>query len=185
MIDVNLPDFTLLPFAAVLTEVSDAIDAYLLGLEEPHITRLMELDYRLADPRMAPILLSLGLIDQLSRILPESIVETLNSALLEWKREVSDYVASEMDRLDLDVLVYPSVTQTAPRTNNALYLPVGMELAPITGGPSLVVPTGFSERTGMPMSIEIHGRRFDEATVLEVGYAYEQATHHRQRPNLP
>lgn len=185
LIDVNLPDFTLLPFAAILTEEKDALDAYLSGLEEPHITRLMELDFRLADPRMAPLLLGLGLIDQLSRTAPASTVATLNRALLDWKREVSDYVASEMDRLNLDVLVYPPVTQTAPRTNNALYLPVGMELAPITGGPSLVVPTGFSETTGMPMSIEIHGRRFDEASVLEVGFSYEQATHHRRRPDLP
>lgn len=182
---VTLPDFTLLPFATILTEVTSALDAYLAGLEDPHISRLLEMNYLLADPRMAPILIGLGLVDQISRTVPDPALARLNTALLKWKKQVSDYVANEMDRLKLDVLVYPPVTQTAPRTNNALYLPAGMELAPVTGGPSLVVPTGFSEKTGMPMSIEIHGRRFDEARVLEIGYAYEQATRHRRRPDLP
>ena len=185
LVDVELPDFSLLPFAAILTEVSEAMDTYLSGLEDPHISRLIELNYLKADPRMAPILFGLAVVDQLSRVAPEPVVSRLNQQLLDWKKQVSDYVASEMDRLNLDVLVSPPVTQTAPRTNNALYFPLGMELAPITGGPSLVVPTGLSDKTGMPMSLEIHGRHYDEAAVLEVGFAYEQATHHRIRPDLP
>jgi aspartyl-tRNA(Asn)/glutamyl-tRNA(Gln) amidotransferase subunit A len=37
----------------------------------------------------------------------------------------------------------------------------------------------------LPLSLQIAGRPFDEATVLRVGHAYEQATDwHRQRPKL-
>ncbi len=54
----------------------------------------------------------------------------------------------------------------------------------ITAGPALELCNGFS-RTGLPLGMQIIGRPFDEATVLKVGYAYEQATPWRtQRPQL-
>jgi len=50
------------------------------------------------------------------------------------------------------------------------------------GGPSLSVPCGFSAE-GLPIGLQIAGRRWDESTVLRVGHAYEQATDwHRRRP---
>ena len=48
--------------------------------------------------------------------------------------------------------------------------------------PALAVPCGFSE-DGLPLSLQIAGRPFDEATVLRAGHAYEQATEwHTRRP---
>ena len=48
--------------------------------------------------------------------------------------------------------------------------------------PALAVPCGFSEN-GLPLSLQIAGRPFDEATVLRAGHAYEQATDwHTRRP---
>jgi aspartyl-tRNA(Asn)/glutamyl-tRNA(Gln) amidotransferase subunit A len=41
--------------------------------------------------------------------------------------------------------------------------------------PALSLPCGFN-RLGLPIGLQIAGRPFDEATVLRVGYAYEQAT---------
>jgi aspartyl-tRNA(Asn)/glutamyl-tRNA(Gln) amidotransferase subunit A len=56
--------------------------------------------------------------------------------------------------------------------------------AALAGNPALAVPCGFS-REGLPLSLQIIGRRFDDATVLRVGHAYEQATDwHRRRPAL-
>ena len=52
----------------------------------------------------------------------------------------------------------------------------------MTGLPALAVPCGFTE-TGLPLSLQIAGRPFDEATVFRAGHAYEQATEwHRRRP---
>ncbi len=52
----------------------------------------------------------------------------------------------------------------------------------ITGLPALAVPCGFSP-AGLPISLQLAGRPFDEATVLRAGHAYEQATEwHRRRP---
>ena len=56
--------------------------------------------------------------------------------------------------------------------------------ASLAGTPALAVPCGFSA-SGLPLSLQIIGRRFDDATVLRVGHAYEQATDwHRRRPPL-
>ncbi len=50
--------------------------------------------------------------------------------------------------------------------------------------PVLSQPCGFS-REGMPISLSLVGRPFDEATVLRAGHAYESATDwHLQRPAL-
>ncbi len=44
----------------------------------------------------------------------------------------------------------------------------------IVGAPTIAVPCGFSEK-GLPISMQIAGRLWDEATVLRVAHAYEQA----------
>jgi aspartyl-tRNA(Asn)/glutamyl-tRNA(Gln) amidotransferase subunit A len=52
----------------------------------------------------------------------------------------------------------------------------------VTGLPALALPCGFAS-SGLPLSLQIAGRAFDEATVLRVGHAYEQATDwHTRRP---
>ena len=52
----------------------------------------------------------------------------------------------------------------------------------LTGLPALALPCGFSS-SGLPLSLQLAGRPFDEATVLRAGHAYEQATEwHRRRP---
>jgi hypothetical protein len=54
----------------------------------------------------------------------------------------------------------------------------------LTGTPCMSVPCGFSP-DGLPIGLHIAGRAWDEATVLRIGAAYEQATPwHRQHPNL-
>ncbi len=45
----------------------------------------------------------------------------------------------------------------------------------VIGGPALVLPVGFTE-SGLPLSMQIVGRPFDEPTVYRTGYAYERET---------
>jgi aspartyl-tRNA(Asn)/glutamyl-tRNA(Gln) amidotransferase subunit A len=53
-----------------------------------------------------------------------------------------------------------------------------------TGGPALGVLCGFTKE-GLPLSLQIVGRPFDDATVLAAGHAYEQAAGWiKRRPNL-
>lgn len=45
----------------------------------------------------------------------------------------------------------------------------------VTGNPAMSIPTGFS-KNGLPLSMQIVGRAFDEPTVLTIGAAFEAAT---------
>ena len=54
----------------------------------------------------------------------------------------------------------------------------------VLGGPAMTVCNGFS-CDGLPLSLQIIGRPFDDAAVLRIGHAYEKATPWRdRRPNL-
>ncbi|MBI1737136.1 MAG: amidase [Candidatus Rokubacteria bacterium] len=53
--------------------------------------------------------------------------------------------------------------------------------ASLAGLPALSVPCGFSS-AGLPIGLHLMGRAFDEATILRVAHAYEQATDWRRRP---
>jgi aspartyl-tRNA(Asn)/glutamyl-tRNA(Gln) amidotransferase subunit A len=55
-----------------------------------------------------------------------------------------------------------------------------------TGFPGMAVPAGFSTSpAGLPLSIQIVGKPFDEETVYAAGHAYESATPwHERRPTL-
>jgi len=52
----------------------------------------------------------------------------------------------------------------------------------LSGLPALALPCGLAS-AGLPLSLQLAGRPFDEATVLRAGHAYQQATDwHRRRP---
>jgi aspartyl-tRNA(Asn)/glutamyl-tRNA(Gln) amidotransferase subunit A len=60
-------------------------------------------------------------------------------------------------------------------TGNSLTTPFN-----VTAGPALVQCTGFTA-DGLPLSMQIVGRPFDDTTVLRVAHAYESATPWRSR----
>jgi len=53
-------------------------------------------------------------------------------------------------------------------------------LAAIAGYPSITVPMGFIEE--LPVGVSFFGRAWSEPLLLEIAYAYEQATKHRRAP---
>lgn len=54
----------------------------------------------------------------------------------------------------------------------------------LTGHPALAVPCGFNEQDN-PLVLMITGRLYDEATILDIGWQYEQATEwHTKRPDF-
>ena len=73
----------------------------------------------------------------------------------------------------LDALVGSGFSNKCEQPN--IYTPFN-----VTGGPALALCNGFT-KAGLPLSMQIAGRPFDEETVLRVGHAYEQATTWRKR----
>jgi len=88
---------------------------------------------------------------------------------------VRHQLIQDMEKLmtDVDVYVAPSL-----EGDNLL-------LTNLTGHPCVVVPNGFNEKHS-PTSISFIGRLFDEATMLAVAKAYQDATgfHHQHPPEF-
>ena len=81
-------------------------------------------------------------------------------------------------------IVLQAIAGHDPRDPASADRPVPDHLAALASpdlkGVRLVIPAGFDD-TGLPLSLQIVGRHFDEATVLRIGYAYERATPWRER----
>jgi aspartyl-tRNA(Asn)/glutamyl-tRNA(Gln) amidotransferase subunit A len=90
---------------------------------------------------------------------------------------------------DVDVLATPTTPKPATPFTVAYDPELGFprsNMPPfnITGLPTLALPCGFSP-TGLPLSLQLSGRPFEEETVLRLGHAYEQATPwHSRRPTV-
>jgi aspartyl-tRNA(Asn)/glutamyl-tRNA(Gln) amidotransferase subunit A len=99
------------------------------------------------------------------------------------RRTLCEETAAVLGRCD--VLVTTTVPGPAPKIDhvpkyNLIKLPLMTMPWDVTGSPAHAVCCGFSA-DGLPLSFSVIGRPFDEATVLRVGHAYEQATPWRQR----
>jgi aspartyl-tRNA(Asn)/glutamyl-tRNA(Gln) amidotransferase subunit A len=85
-----------------------------------------------------------------------------------------------------DVLLLPTIPICAPRIDEALQnavrnrLVANTRLFNILGTPVCAVPCGFSP-AGLPASLSVAARAFDEASMLEVALAYERATTWQER----
>lgn len=88
-----------------------------------------------------------------------------------------------------DVIVTPGVPFPAARFDQltpAVRAHAGryVRASNVTGLPAAVVPCGFT-RQGLPVSLQMMGRAFDEALILNVAHAYERATlWHTRKPPL-
>ena len=99
---------------------------------------------------------------------------------------------------EVDILIQPTssspagkldfTTGVASKEEAARALVEGSFRGPysLSGAPALSIPCGFTDpgEGGLPLALQIAGRPFDEARVLNVAYAYEQATpwHNRKPP---
>ena len=97
--------------------------------------------------------------------------------------KLRNVVTDEMNRLELDAIIYPT-WNNPPRKIGDMESPAGdnsQRIPPHTGMPGLTVPMGYTYND-LPAGLQIVGRLFSEATLIEIAYAYEQATMHRMSP---
>jgi aspartyl-tRNA(Asn)/glutamyl-tRNA(Gln) amidotransferase subunit A len=74
--------------------------------------------------------------------------------------------------------------EAAPFEKEAVWTPMRTIGFNVSGHPVLAVPVGF--HNGLPIGMQIVGRHHDEARVVQVGHAFEQATDFSlQRPPAP
>lgn len=125
-------------------------------------------------------------IEQGKTILATEYLQKMGSRL-EYIREFD----KALDRLDL--ILAPSIPVVAPRLDEAEVqagrtrestLSALLRLTRpgnIAGLPAISVPCGFHQ--GLPVGLQLIGRRFEDHSVLRAAYAFERATHwHEQFP---
>jgi amidase len=104
----------------------------------------------------------------------------------EFREKLRAAVVALMDSMPLDALVYPTWSNP-PRLIGDLNTPGGDNnqlFAPSTGFPAITVPMGYTHNGTLPAGLQFFGRAWSEPRLLELAYAYEQATHHRRPPTL-
>ncbi len=107
-------------------------------------------------------------------------------------QKVRTLIKQDFDRAfeEVDVVVGPTSPVPAFKIGERVDDPLQMYLADIftisvnlAGLPGISVPCGFA--SGLPVGLQFIGKPWDEATLLRVAYAYEQATDwHTRKPAL-
>ena len=95
-------------------------------------------------------------------------------------------VLEAMARQRLDAVLYPHQRRLVAAIGGEQQERNGV-LSNGTGFPAITLPAGFSAPTataplGVPIGLELLGREWSEATLLRLGYAFEQAANHRKLP---
>jgi len=109
---------------------------------------------------------------------------------LKARQLVQDSFKAALGRYDL--LLAPVAPSTAPRIGDNLADPLKMYLsdvytvaANLAGLPALALPCGLDSE-GLPVGFQLIGPAFSDARLLQVGVAFQSATHfHEMQPQLP
>ena len=89
-----------------------------------------------------------------------------------------------MDGFAVDAIVFPTWSNPPARIDRGREDYRGdnnQQLVPDAGLPAVTVPMGFLQ-IGLPVGLQIVGRPYAEGLLIEMAYAYEQATRHRRPP---
>lgn len=88
-----------------------------------------------------------------------------------------------------DIILGPTTTSAAFKMGENIKDPITMYMSDLltvphnlAGVPAMSIPAGFN-KDGLPLGIQLVGRYYDELTLYQAGYAFEQATlYHTQKP---
>ncbi len=127
----------------------------------------------------------------LMKVVGKSTDDPAYLPILKARERLRRSVLTVMADNQLDALVYATfdheTTEIAPDvltnadTEDGYAKGNNRYLSPIIGFPALTVPAGFTA-DGLPVGLEFLGRPFTEATLLRLGFAYEQGTRRRKPP---
>lgn len=104
-------------------------------------------------------------------------------AAVDGREKLRAAILKALQNNQLDALVYPTWSNP-PRRIGDLNTPHGdnsQHVAPHTGFPAITVPMGFVQGD-LPVGLQFVGEAMTEAALIEMAYAYEQATNHRRPP---
>jgi amidase len=88
-----------------------------------------------------------------------------------------------MDAAKVDAIIMPAASYPPKLNGDRNTTPTGTTCWIASGlhWPALIVPMGYTGED-LPSGLQLVGRPWSDATLIEIGYAYEQATRHRKPP---
>ena len=161
-----------------LGEVRAAIERYLSRTGPTFPKTLSDI---MASGKFHP-LHEVGLLETSTALAPDEdpVVEQLEED--EARMRIA-YLAA-MDERRIDVLAIPTATYP-PRVNGDRYMATAGTRSGIASAlhwPAAVVPMGYTYEN-LPSGLQLIGRPWSEPILIEIAYAYEQATQHRVPPS--
>jgi aspartyl-tRNA(Asn)/glutamyl-tRNA(Gln) amidotransferase subunit A len=124
-----------------------------------------------------------------NRVLPGALIRGEDYLeALRWRTALAQEQARELQRVDAFVTAAAlNVADKAdPSAPDRLVSAPSITMPFSVGGlPAIAIPCGFSRAEGLPLSLQIAAAPFQEALVLRIAHAYQQATDwHKQHPQL-
>ena len=169
-------------FAVLMTELKVDLNAYLATTDPAQVpTRTLAdvIAFNNATPR------EMELFGQELFLLAEATKGLDDPAYIEAR--ATSFRLAGPDGIDRLLREHNVVALIAPTTAPAWsidvidgdhYLGAASQIAAVAGYPHLTVPMGFVR--GLPVGMSFIGGKWDDARILSLGYAYEQATMHRR-----
>jgi amidase len=110
--------------------------------------------------------------------------EAYLAALENSKQVARSGIDGAMDEHDLDALIAPTngPAWLIDHVNGDTFSIGSSSYAAISGYPNITVPAGFV--SGLPIGLSFIGKPWNEKQLIEIAYAFEQATRVRRAPAL-
>lgn len=183
LVDVKIPaynDWEAAEFEVLLYEFKDGLNAYLKESGSPHGSLEALIAWNNANaPKVMPYF-GQEIFERAQAKGP------LTDAAYRKARDGARHLALNglaiLDREKLDALVAPSMSPAWP-TDHVLgdhFVGAGYGIAAVAGTPSLTIPIGESH--GLPLGLTFMGRAYSEPQLIGLGYALEQITKARKKP---
>ena len=180
---VTIPDFANLRKNQWCAEFRTDIESYLVNTVKSDTLKTLEDIIRIGTKsKTVPDRLNASAKNKGREVNPE--IECLDAYTDVRRIAFRKAIEEQMDKLNLDAIVYPSWNNKPAKIVESLKDYKGdnsQVIAPHTGQPAFTIPMGFT--TGnLPVGIQFLGRMYSEPTLIKLAYSYEQATKHRVPP---
>lgn len=186
VIDVSIPDLDA-RFQAVRGSAPGSLkaawNAYLARGAKPG-EKVLTIEDLLASGKLAPVSAN-RFRNALQPVPAGNALDQMTRMFYASREEFRNLYLAAMNQNRLDAILYPG-NQARPHTHEGGLERYGSEPgtcedSAYTGLPQVTVPAGFMGNR-YPFGISFLGRMWDDRRLLNIAFAYEQATHHRRPP---
>jgi len=183
--EISKPEVDMYSFEIMLYEYKDGLNNYFksLGPDAPIKTldELIEFNKKDSIELMHYNQEYLLMANEKGDLSSKDYKETLSKLMKGARKEGIDRV---MDKNNLDAIIAPtgSPAWKTDLVNGDHYMMGSSSPAAQSGYPNITVPMGNID--GLPVGVSFFGRAWSEPILIEIAYAYEQATKHRIVPHF-